>query len=151
MEKNTPRKTEVYNKEQIERYLSWREKIDLVVTDIYELPQIKQMNFWSDLIELLNIRNRLIHIKSSDDTQVLTDILNKDIFKICFSSQEYINYISENIIENDNVKAINIEKFPIISSKRKIALLQKNVDKVTPVNIPEEYRYIQPNGKTNSS
>lgn len=112
------------------------------------MPQIKQMSFWSDLIELLDVRNRLIHIKSSDDTQVLTDLLNKNIFKICFSSQEYINYISENMVENDNVKAIDIEKFPIISSKRKVALLQKNVDKVSPVYIPEEYRYIQSNGKT---
>ncbi|WP_201526423.1 MULTISPECIES: hypothetical protein [Psychrobacter] len=139
-EKRTTRKTEVYNKEQVERYVSWKEKINLVVTDIYKVPQIKQMDFWSDLIELLDVRNRLIHIKSSDDTEVLTDLLNKNIFKICFSSQEYINYISENVVENDNVKANDIEKFPIISSKRKIALFQKNVDKVSPVYIPEEYR-----------
>lgn len=138
--KTTSRKTEVYDKEQIERYISWKEKINLVVTDIYEVPQIKKMSFWSDLIELLDIRNRLIHIKSSDDTEVLTDLLNKNIFKICISSQDYINYISENMVENDNVKAIDIEKFPIISNKDKIALLQKNVDKLSPVYIPEEYR-----------
>lgn len=138
--KTTSRKTEVYDKEQIERYISWKEKINLVVTDIYEVPQIKKMSFWSDLIELLDIRNRLIHIKSSDDTEVLTDLLNKNIFKICLSSQDYINYISENMVENDNVKAIDIEKFPIISNKNKIALLQKNVDKLSPVYIPEEYR-----------
>jgi len=138
--KITSRKTEVYDKEQIERYISWKEKINLVVTDIYEVPQIKKMGFWSDLIELLDIRNRLIHIKSSDDTEVLNDLLNKNIFKICFSSQEYINYVSENMVENDNVKAIDIEKFPIISSKNKIALPQKNVDKLSPVYIPEEYR-----------
>lgn len=138
--KTTSRKTEVYDKEQIERYVSWKEKINLVVTDIYEVPQIKKMSFWSDLIELLDIRNRLIHIKSSDDTEVLTDLLNKNIFKICLSSQDYINYISENMVENDNVKAIDIEKFPIISNKDKIALLQKNVDKLSPVYIPEEYR-----------
>lgn len=138
--KITSRKTEVYDKEQIERYISWKEKINLVVTDIYKVPQIKKMSFWSDLIELLDIRNRLIHIKSSDDTEVLTDILNKNIFKICFSSQEYINYISENIVENDNVKAIDIEKFPIISSKSKISLLQRNVDNISPIYIPEDYR-----------
>lgn len=138
--KTTSRKTEVYDKEQIERYISWKEKINLVVTDIYEVPQIKKMSFWSDLIELLDIRNRLIHIKSSDDTEVLTDLLNKNIFKICLSSQDYINYISENMVENDYVKAIDIEKFPIISDKNKIALLQKNVDKLSPVYIPEEYR-----------
>ncbi|MFC6204076.1 hypothetical protein ACFPZK_05065 [Psychrobacter urativorans] len=138
--KTTPRKTEVYNKEQIERYISWKEKINLIVTDIYQVPQIKQMSFWSDLIELLDIRNRLIHIKSSDDTEVLTDLLNKNIFKICFSSQEYINYISENMVENDNLKAIDIEKFPIISSKNRIALIQENVDKLSPVYIPEEYK-----------
>lgn len=139
-QKTTSKKTEVYNKEQIERYVSWKEKIDLVVTYIYEVPQIKKMSFWSDLTELLNIRNRLIHIKSSDDTEVLTELLNKNIFKICFSSQEYINYISENMVENDNVKAIDIEKFPIISTKSKIGLLQKSVDELSPVYIPEEFK-----------
>ncbi len=139
-QKTTSKKTEVYNKEQIERYVSWKEKIDLVVTYIYEVPQIKKMSFWSDLTELLNIRNRLIHIKSSDDTEVLTELLNKNIFKICFSSQEYINYISENMVENDNVKAIDIEKFPIISTKSKIGLLQKSVDDLSPVYIPEEFK-----------
>jgi len=54
-------------------------------------------------MELLEIRNRLIHIKSSDDTEVLSDILNKDIVRICFSSQEYINYISENVTENEHI------------------------------------------------
>ena len=44
------------------------------------------------------------------------------------------------MVENDNVKAIDIEKFPIISNKNKIALLQKSVDKLSPVYIPEEYR-----------
>lgn len=138
--KVTARKTEVYNKEQIERYITWKEKINLVVTDIYQMPQIKQMGFWSDLIELLDVRNSLIHIKSSDDTRVLTEILNKDIFKICFSSQEYINYISENVVENDNVKPIDIERFPIISNKRKIALIQKKVNEVSPIYVPEEFK-----------
>lgn len=138
--KPTARKTEVYNKEQIERYITWREKINLVVTDIYQMPQIKQMGFWSDLIELLDIRNSLIHIKSSDDTRVLTEILNKDIFKICFSSQEYINYISEHMVENDNVKPTDIERFPIISNKRKIALIQNRVNEISPIYVPEEFR-----------
>lgn len=78
-EKTTTRKKEIYNKEQIERYIPWKEKINLVITDIYKLPEIKQTMFWSSLMELLEIRNRLIHIKSSDDTEVLSDILNKDI------------------------------------------------------------------------
>lgn len=138
-EKTTTRKKEIYNKEQIERYISWKEKINLVVNDIYKLPEIKQMKFWSNLMELLEIRNRLIHIKSSDDTEVLSDILNKDIIRICFSSQEYINYISGNVTENEHIKTVDIEKFPIISANRKVRLIQKAGD-VQPVYIPEEFR-----------
>lgn len=138
-EKTTARKKEIYNKEQIERYIPWKEKINLVITDIYKLPEIKKTEFWSSLMELLEIRNRLIHIKSSDDTEVLSDILNKDIIRICFSSQEYINYISENVTENEHVKTVDIEKFPIISDSRKVRLIQKAGD-VQPVYIPEEFR-----------
>lgn len=138
-EKTTTRKKEIYNKEQIERYIPWKEKINLVITDIYKLPEIKQTKFWSSLIELLEIRNRLIHIKSSDDTEVLSDILNKDIIRICFSSQEYINYISENVTENEHIKTVDIEKFPIISDSRKVRLTQK-AGNIQPVYIPEEFR-----------
>jgi len=138
-EKTTTRKKEIYNKEQIERYIPWKEKINLVITDIYKLPEIKKTEFWSSLMELLEIRNRLIHIKSSDDTEVLSDILNKDIIRICFSSQEYINYISENVTENEHIKTVDIEKFPIISDSRKVRLIQKAGD-VQPVYIPEEFR-----------
>lgn len=138
-EKITTRKKEIYNKEQIERYISWKEKINLVVNDIYKMPEIKQTKFWSSLMELLEIRNRLIHIKSSDDTEVLSDILNKDIIRICFSCQEYINYISENVTENEHIKTLDIEKFPIISDSRKVRLIQKAGD-VRPVYIPEEFR-----------
>ncbi|WP_201533734.1 hypothetical protein [Psychrobacter immobilis] len=138
-EKTTTRKKEIYNKEQIERYIPWKEKINLVITDIYKLPEIKQTKFWSSLMELLEIRNRLIHIKSSDDTEVLSDILNKDIIRICFSSQEYINYISENVTENEHIKTVDIEKFPIISDSRKVRLIQKAGD-IQPVYIPEEFR-----------
>lgn len=90
-------------------------------------------------MELLEIRNRLIHIKSSDDTEVLSDILNKDIVRICFSSQEYINYISENVTENEHTKAVDIEKFPIISDSRKFRLIQRTGD-VQPIYTPEEFR-----------
>lgn len=138
-EKTTTRKKEIYNKEQIERYIPWKEKINLVITDIYKLPEIKKTEFWSSLMELLEIRNRLIHIKSSDDTEVLSDILNKDIIRICFSSQEYINYISENVTENEHIKTVDIEKLPIISDSRKVRLIQKAGD-VQPVYIPEEFR-----------
>lgn len=103
------------------------------------MPEIKQTKFWSSLMELLEIRNRLIHIKSSDDTEVLSDILNKDIIRICFSCQEYINYISENVTENEHIKTLDIEKFPIISDSRKVRLIQKAGD-VRPVYIPEEFR-----------
>lgn len=90
-------------------------------------------------MELLEIRNRLIHIKSSDDTEVLSDILNKDIVRICFSSQKYINYISENVTENEHIKAVDIEKFPIISDSRKVRLIQRTGD-VQPIYTPEEFR-----------
>lgn len=142
-EKTTTRKKEIYNKEQIERYIPWKEKLNIVITDIYKLPEIKQTKFWSSLMELLEIGNRLIHIKSSDDAEVLSDILNKDIIRICFSSQEYINYISENVTENvtenEHIKTVDIEKFPIISDSRKVRLIQKAGD-VQPIYIPEEFR-----------
>lgn len=137
--KETQKKTELYNKEQIERNVTWREKINIVVNDIYGIPEIKKEKFWSSLMELLAIRNRLIHIKSSDDTAVLKDILNKDIFKICYAGQEYINFITDKTAENNSNNSFSFDKFPIISKSGKVALAERKVDSISPVYIPKKY------------
>jgi hypothetical protein len=58
--------TEEYNREQIERYLSLREKLHEIVPLISKRPSIKGTNLWDQFGHLERLRDRLVHLKRED-------------------------------------------------------------------------------------
>lgn len=136
--KTTNKNTEIYTKDQIERHVSWKEKIDILVKEIYEIEEIKREVFWSDLHELEKIRNRLIHVKSTDDTSVIESLMKIDLARICESSEKFIAYIYPKAFKKDKLHN-NLAKFPYVKSLEMAYILSKEVDEITPLITYEEF------------
>lgn len=60
------RNEERYNKEQIERFLPLKEKIQSIITVIKDKTLPKDSKVWQDFLKLEQDRNRLVHVKSND-------------------------------------------------------------------------------------
>lgn len=57
---------EVYSKDQVERFLSLKAKLDEVLPGIYSAPSPKGTQIWNDFVWLEKLRDRFIHLKSTD-------------------------------------------------------------------------------------
>jgi hypothetical protein len=57
---------EIYNKEQIEKNIKLDLKISEILPIIYKIDSFKGTKKWEEYLELKNIRDRIIHLKSND-------------------------------------------------------------------------------------
>jgi hypothetical protein len=82
--------TELYSKDQIERHLSLDTKLDEVLPVIRSVVTPKGTKTWEMYIWLKNLRDRFIHLKSSDwrksapesaDEYVWTDLLSDQVLQ----------------------------------------------------------------------
>ncbi|WP_282147549.1 hypothetical protein [Algibacter lectus] len=98
--------TEIFNKEQIQRYIQFDEKIKKVV------PQITNKSFhrhYSHKFEILkkfkDLRDKVVHTKADQKTtpnyyqNLFTELLDFDYNQTILTTKEYINYYQENLIE----------------------------------------------------
>ncbi len=60
---------EIYSKEQIERSISLDTKLDVILPGIFSVPSPKGKGVWNDYVWLKRLRDRLVHLKSSDCTK----------------------------------------------------------------------------------
>ncbi|QAA80346.1 hypothetical protein EI546_00720 [Aequorivita sp. H23M31] len=130
------------NKENIERWVSFKEKIEEVIP---ELPNItfdikKNFEIIGRILEIETIRNEIIHLKSKDSNsnmhykKVFDFVASKDLNKYLFSVKKFINILQSDFIkidkiqESNNTKELYIEKaehlhigvyFEIIKQKEK--------------------------------
>jgi hypothetical protein len=95
---NTNKKTESYNKEQIERSVRWQDKITKIMVDIYKTDKIESERFWVLFLKLVDIRNNIIHQKSTNDTSYIETLLDDNIFSICCSANQVYEYFLENAL-----------------------------------------------------
>jgi len=58
--------TEIYNKENIERWLSLKYKISIILVDVYKTNDIKKHPIWGKFINFERYRHEIIHQKSVD-------------------------------------------------------------------------------------
>lgn len=66
-EKKTSKKIQIYTKEKIERWLSIDEKLGKILPSILNLQTPKgKHSSWQGFINLKNVRDRLVHMKSED-------------------------------------------------------------------------------------
>jgi hypothetical protein len=58
--------TETYNKDQIERFINLDEKLSTVLPEVTQCNFRKGSSLWNDYHNLRKIRDRIIHVKSTD-------------------------------------------------------------------------------------
>lgn len=61
---------ELYSKEQIERSLSLRTKLGEVLPEVHKIVSPKGVRVWHDFLELEQLRNDIIHMKTADREHV---------------------------------------------------------------------------------
>lgn len=131
-EKSGAKNTEIYNKSQIERYVSWKEKLKNIIPEIYKIEGLCNEPFWGRLHELIQIRNDIVHQKSTEDTAIVEKLLNINIPMICFSSIELISHVYGVASKNETIPEC-CSKFPIVSMDNDMWLFKKtsNLEPIT--------------------
>lgn len=94
---NNKKVKEIWDKDNIERWLTTSEKLADIVPDILKIESPKKIKIWSYFKRLEEIRNDIIHQKTTEDpskvdTLFLRKLLDKDIFLITDSGFALIQY-----------------------------------------------------------
>ena len=71
-----------FSKEQIERSVNLSTKLDAILPDIFGVPTPKGSALWRDFVEIKRLRDRIIHMKSADRRDLVTD--QKSIWRSLF-------------------------------------------------------------------
>lgn len=83
------KRLEEYDKDQIERYISLKEKLTVILPEIYKIKSPKNKKVWHKYTSLEKTRNRLIHIKSQD---VRSANFNEDTLWGLIVKEEFPDY-----------------------------------------------------------
>ncbi|MCW3108127.1 MAG: hypothetical protein JWQ09_2633 [Segetibacter sp.] len=98
---NNKKVKEIWNKESIERWLTTSEKLADIVPDILKIESPKKLQIWTYFKRLEEIRNDIIHQKTTTedptkvDTLFLRKLLSKDIFLVIDSGFAINQYYCE--------------------------------------------------------
>jgi len=97
---NNKKVKEIWTKDNIERWLTTSEKLGDIVPEILKIESPKKIKLWAFFKKLEEIRNDIIHQKSTDDpnkvdTLFLRKLLKSDVFKITESGFAIIQYFCE--------------------------------------------------------
>ena len=65
--------TEMFDKQQVERHVSLEVKLDQILPKIRKVPSPKGSKLWGRFVAMRDLRDRLIHLKSSD-TKAIRDV-----------------------------------------------------------------------------
>jgi len=84
--------TEIYEKEQIERWINTSEKISEIIPDIFSCASPSRESFWSDFKNLERLRNEIIHSKSSSTADILSELFSDKIDRYIQSSINVLDY-----------------------------------------------------------
>ncbi|MEG6165184.1 hypothetical protein [Enterobacter ludwigii] len=110
--------SEIYNKSAIERWLSTSEKVSKILPDVYKCPSPSNQNFWGHFKKLEELRNEIIHSKSSTSSKLLSEILSSDIDKYFKSCESMLLYFFKVDKQNHFFPLTSkISELPIISWK----------------------------------
>lgn len=100
-ERNDNKYSEIYTKNQIERNLSLTIKLDEVLPQIFSVSSPKGRRLWADFVWLRELRDRFIHLKSTDweksepemaDKYVWTNLLSKKVLLTPHYALEMMSY-----------------------------------------------------------
>jgi len=153
--------TKEYNKEQTERYILFKEKINNVILQLTKINfQKNHQVVYDKLLNLNSLRNDIIHLRStkSDNQQhfhkVFDEILNIDLTPFVNAVKDFINTIKPDFIEFHETKLskklpnveFNFESYGAFSPNISIFLKILNVpSRKVFLNIPKSTgKYFQP-------
>ena len=108
--------TEIYNKQQIERFITLKDKISKILVEIYSSKSLSEQSFWNDLIELIKIRDNIVHQKNIDDTFYNEILYEKRIFQRVDSSILMINFFQDSVLGQKEHKR-SYDFFPIVENR----------------------------------
>ncbi len=83
---------EIYDKISIEKWISLRQKLSVILVEIYKTEDLTKKPIWSHFIKLEQYRHDIIHQKSIDRIEFFKKYFNKDIFKTCSCAEEIIDF-----------------------------------------------------------
>lgn len=83
---------EVYDKLGIERWVSTTEKVSKILPEIYDCDSPEKNKFWGHFKKMEELRNDIIHSKSSSTSKVLAELLSSDINKYVKSCEEILRF-----------------------------------------------------------
>lgn len=66
VERGDKKCVETYSRDQIERHISLDVKLDKILPEICSVPTLKGTQKWEQYVKLKKVRDRLIHLKSTD-------------------------------------------------------------------------------------
>ena len=86
---------ELSDKKAIERWLTLKDKLAIILPKVYQTGDIMKERFWSHFIHLENYRNDIIHQKSITSTEFYKTYFRSDIFSICDSAELVLKFFFE--------------------------------------------------------
>lgn len=85
-----------YTRDSIERLIPLKEKLTMVLPDIYDTDHIEKESFFGRFSNLEELRNKIIHQKSIEHTELYNDYFKESIFDLCKVSEDIIDFFYEN-------------------------------------------------------
>jgi len=89
--------TEIYNKENIERWLSLKDKISIVLVDIYNTKNIKKHPIWQSFLNFEKYRHEIIHQKSIDSFNYYEKYFNPKTVQDLNTPKNLISWFYEQV------------------------------------------------------
>lgn len=88
---------EVWNKENIERWMSTSEKVGIILPKILKSTDVKSESFWSNFKELEKLRNSIVHQKTIEngtrlEASLYHEMLKSNVFDKIQSSLKVIDF-----------------------------------------------------------
>jgi hypothetical protein len=97
---------ELYEKDSIERWLSLKEKIQYILTDIYKTEKTEKQKWWEHFSNFEQLRNDIIHQKTVKSTEFYKEYFKETIFKICKCPKEVIRFFYNAYEKNNQTNPI---------------------------------------------
>ena len=105
------KQTKEYNKEQTERYILFKEKLNKVITILTDIDfQKKHQKIYDKILNINELRNDLIHLRSSKEKnqqyfqKVFSEVVNVNLTPFVNAVHDFINTIKPNFIEFEEIK-----------------------------------------------
>lgn len=110
---------EIYDKVAIERWITLREKLSILLPNIFGVKKPTQRKWWNDFIKLEKYRHDIIHQKSIDSTEFYKKYFLTDIFRTCDIAEIIVKYFFDETAKQNKTHIMwpwlnkDINEFPI--------------------------------------